>query len=72
MDPTEQLEALWAEVYGGPPSIRVEPPVLAAVLVGSLPLAPAYTPAPSGDASQGSTKPSEADTAAGRSDQELP
>ena len=44
MDAVEELQALWTAVYGEPPFIRAEPRVLAEVLVGALPLAPAYEP----------------------------
>ena len=42
MDAICELEPLWASVFGEPPSIRAEAPVLADVLVAALPSAPPY------------------------------
>jgi len=38
----DQIECLWAEVFGEPPSIRCEPRLLADVLVRSLSPPPPY------------------------------
>ena len=41
---TYELECLWKAVFGGPPSIKSQPEVLADYLVRCLPPAPAYRP----------------------------
>jgi len=38
----DEIEGLWAEVFGQPPSIRCEPQLLADVLVRSLSAPPPY------------------------------
>ena len=43
----EEIEHLWAEVFGEPPSIRSEPRLLAEVLVRSLSCPPPYGDPPS-------------------------
>jgi hypothetical protein len=41
----QELESLWAEVFGEPPSVTAAPSLLAEVLVAALPPAPPYAPA---------------------------
>ena len=40
----QELESLWADVFGEPPSIRAEPGLMLQVLVATLPPAPPYAP----------------------------
>ena len=44
-DAEHELEGLWAEVFGEPPSISAPPALLVQVLVTALPPAPPYAPA---------------------------
>lgn len=45
MTPTEQdVEALWADLFGGPPPIKAAPGLLLDILVRHMPLAPPYEP----------------------------
>jgi hypothetical protein len=46
MGAAEEMEDLWKDVFGGPPPVKSDAATLAAVLVGSLPRAPSYTPNP--------------------------
>lgn len=41
-DAEQELEALWAHVFGEPPSVTASPTLLAEILVSALPLAPPY------------------------------
>ena len=44
MDATDELQALWIEVFGEPPFVRADVELMAKVLVAALPPAPPYRP----------------------------
>ncbi len=46
MDVEDEWQSLWTAVFGEPPFIKAEAPVIARVLVGFLPAAPPYEPEP--------------------------
>lgn len=40
----EELSALWATLFGGPPPVKASPATLAEMLIQHLPAAPSYGP----------------------------
>ena len=64
MGATEELEALWSDVFGEPPPIRARPEELSRALVAHLPPAPAYMPqsaAPEPESAEGGEAPEPSD-----------